>query len=102
MQHVPQGTQAAQGADKKLATGLCAIFLGWLGVHKFLLGYNQEGIILLAGTFVAWVVTFITCGIGSPLLAVPFVIGVIEGIIYLTKTDPEFYQTYIQGKKPWF
>ena len=30
------------------------------------------------------------------------VIGVVEGIIYLTKTDEEFYQTYVVEKKAWF
>jgi hypothetical protein len=30
------------------------------------------------------------------------VIGVVEGIIYLTKTDEEFHQTYVVGRKPWF
>jgi hypothetical protein len=26
----------------------------------------------------------------------------IEGIIYLTKSDDDFYETYIVDKKPWF
>jgi hypothetical protein len=30
------------------------------------------------------------------------VIGLIEGIIYLTKSDPEFYWTYVVGRKEWF
>ena len=29
-------------------------------------------------------------------------VGLIEGIIYLTKSDEEFYNTYQVGKKPWF
>lgn len=29
-------------------------------------------------------------------------IGLIEGIIYLTKTDEDFVATYINGKKGWF
>ncbi|MEY4085705.1 MAG: hypothetical protein RL074_1492, partial [Bacteroidota bacterium] len=28
--------------------------------------------------------------------------GLIEGIIYLTKSDEEFYQTYQVGQKHWF
>ena len=74
--------------NKKLLAGLLAILIGSLGVHKFILGYTQEGIIQI-------VITIVTCGIGS-------VIGLIEGIIYLTKTDEEFYQTYQVGKKGWF
>ena len=78
----------AMGADKKVTAGVCAILLGWLGVHKFILGYTQEGVIQL-------VVGVITCGLTN-------IVGIIEGIIYLTKSDEEFVRTYIQGKKGWF
>lgn len=74
--------------NKKMLAGILAIVLGGFGVHKFILGYTQEGIIQI-------VITFVTCGIGS-------IIGLIEGIIYLTKSDEEFYQTYQVGKKGWF
>lgn len=81
--------------NKKLLAGILAILLGWLGIHKFILGYKTEGIILLiiglSGIF--------TCGITSSISAL---IGLIEGIIYLTKTDEEFYETYQIGKKSWF
>jgi hypothetical protein len=30
------------------------------------------------------------------------IIGLVEGIIYLTKPDEEFVATYIVGKKGWF
>ena len=76
--------------------------LGSFGVHKFILGYQQEGLILLAVTIVAWIVALITCGIGTPLIVIPAIIGLIEGIMYLTKSDEEFVQTYILNKKPWF
>ena len=90
------GDWQAAGANKKMAAGICGILLGGFGVHKFILGYNTEGAIMLA----AWVVgMFLTCGIAS--LAVG-VVGLIEGIIYLTKSDEEFVRTYIQGKKAWF
>jgi len=78
----------AMGADKKIIAGICGILLGGFGVHKFVLGYTTEGIIQL-------VITLLTCGAGS-------VIGLVEGIIYLTKSDEEFVRTYIQGKKGWF
>lgn len=74
--------------NKKVLAGVLGIVLGGFGVHKFVLGYTQEGIIQL-------VVTFVTCGMGS-------LIGFVEGIIYLTKTDEDFYQTYQVGKKGWF
>lgn len=80
------------GAEKKIAAGICGILLGALGVHKFILGYTQEGVIML-------LITLLTCGVGGAVIGV---IGLAEGIIYLTKTDEEFVRTYIQGKKAWF
>lgn len=85
----------ASGENKKLLIGILSIVLGWLGVHKFILGYNTEGVILL----VLGLLGFFTCGFTS---AISGMIGLIEGIIYLTKTDEEFYNTYQVGKKPWF
>jgi len=75
--------------NKKVVAGILAILLGGLGVHKFILGYTQEGIIQI-------VISVVSCG------AIGGLIGLIEGIIYLTKTDEEFYQTYQVGKKGWF
>jgi len=40
-----------------------------------------------------------TCGMGASLVAI---VGLVEGIMYLTKSDEEFYNTYQAGKKPWF
>jgi len=78
--------------NKKMLSGILAIILGPFGVHKFVLGYTKEGLIML-------LITVLTCGIGA---AVTSIIGLIEGIIYLTKTDDEFYEMYQAGKKPWF
>lgn len=104
MQPMPQMGYAPKppGADKKLAAGICGILLGGLGIHKFVLGYQQEGIIMLSAYLVSFIIAMVTCGIGTPLILIPTVIGVIEGIIYLTKSDEEFSATYIQNKKPWF
>jgi TM2 domain-containing membrane protein YozV len=78
-------------ASKKLAAGICGILLGALGIHKFILGYTTEGLIML-------LVSVLTCGFGGFVMGV---IGLIEGIIYLTKTDAEFAQIYIADKKGW-
>ena len=86
----------AAGANKKMAAGLCGILLGGFGIHKFVLGYNTEGIIMLAACIVGGI---LTCGLASAAVGV---IGLIEGIIYLTKSDEEFVRTYVQNKKPWF
>jgi len=79
-------------ASKKIAAGICAILLGGFGVHKFILGYTTEGIILLAATL-------LTCGVGAMVTSI---IGIAEGVIYLTKSDDEFVNTYINSKKAWF
>ncbi|QDT39899.1 TM2 domain-containing protein [Stratiformator vulcanicus] len=81
-----------EGADKKLAAGICAILLGSFGVHKFILGYTTPGIIML-------LVSLLTCGIGALVMQV---IGIIEGIKYLTMSDQEFVDTYVNAEKPWF
>ena len=80
------------GADKKIAAGICGILLGALGIHKFILGYTMPGIIML-------LVTVLTLGFGGFVMGI---IGLIEGIIYLTKSDDEFVRIYVEGKKGWF
>jgi TM2 domain-containing membrane protein YozV len=80
------------GAEKKIAAGVCGILLGALGVHKFILGYTKEGVIML-------LVSILSCGL---LAWVMGLFGLIEGILYLTKTDAEFVATYVTAKKGWF
>jgi len=74
--------------SKRVVAGVLAILLGGLGIHRFILGDAVGGILRI-------VITFVTCGLGS-------LIGLIEGIIYLTKSDAEFVQTYQVEKKAWF
>lgn len=94
-QHGGYGAKPA-GADKKLAAGLCGILLGGFGVHKFILGYTTEGAIMLG----IWVLGLIfLCGIPSMVISI---IGIVEGIMYLTKSDEEFSNTYVLAKKGWF
>ncbi|MFU8884004.1 MAG: TM2 domain-containing protein [Cyanobacteriota bacterium] len=82
--------------SKKLAAGLTGIFLGAFGVHKFILGYSKPAIIMLVVSLAGGVVT---CGVASFVMGV---IGLIEGIIYLTKTNEEFQAEYLDAEKPWF
>jgi TM2 domain-containing membrane protein YozV len=89
-----------KGENKKMLAGILGILLGGLGVHKFILGYNQEGFILLGLTLVGIATSCLFFGIFLSMAA--GVIGLIEGIIYLTKSDEEFYETYQANKKPWF
>ncbi len=73
-----------EAKQKKIIAAILAILLGWLGIHKFYLGYVVAGIIQLALTFFL--------GIGG-------IIGLIEGIIYLVKSDDEFESVYVNGDK---
>ena len=82
-------------ASKKIPAGVCGILLGALGVHKFILGYTSEGVFMLMITVVGF--WFFLLG---PLLMALF--GLIEGIIYLTKSDEVFAATYVTNKKGWF
>jgi TM2 domain-containing membrane protein YozV len=84
--------QKTAGADKKIAAGICGILIGALGVHKFILGYTKEGVIML-------LVTVLTFGFGGMVTGL---IGLIEGILYLTKSDSDFVATYVNNRKGWF
>jgi hypothetical protein len=44
-------------------------------------------------------ITVLTCGVAGFVMGL---IGVIEGIIYLTQTPQEFKTTYLEGRKEWF
>ncbi len=87
-------TQSSE--NKKMLAGILAILLGGFGIHKFILGYNREGVILIILTLGLTILTLGTAG------WVVWVVTIVEGIIYLTKTDTEFYETYQLNKRPWF
>lgn len=91
------GTTSSPQPDssKKVPAGVCGILLGAFGVHKFILGYTSEGVFMLMITVVGF--WFFLLG---PLLMALF--GLIEGIIYLTKSDAAFTATYVTNKKGWF
>lgn len=88
----PSTSQLKEASSKKIAAGICGILLGGLGIHKFILGFTTAGVIML-------LVTLLTCGIGAMVMGV---IGLVEGILYLVKSDEEFYRVYMVEKKEWF
>jgi TM2 domain-containing membrane protein YozV len=90
---------ATTGSKNKLAAGLLAIFLGGLGIHKFYLGFTGPGLIFLLINTIGFAVTWMFFWIPNMILGV---ISLIEGIIYLTKSDEEFEQLYVVQKKKWF
>ncbi len=82
--------------SRRTSIGILAIIFGFLGVHKFMLGYKREGFILLAVSIFGGI---ITCGIA---IIVTDIIGIIEGIMILNKTPMQFKKTYIDRKTFWF
>jgi len=88
----PPPTAVASRASNKIPAGICGILLGSLGIHKFILGYTGAGLVMLLATV-------LTCGIAGVVM---HLIGLIEGIIYLCKSDEEFVRIYVAGRKEWF
>jgi TM2 domain-containing membrane protein YozV len=76
----------ADSGSKRMTAGILAILVGWLGAHRFYMGDTKGGIIRIL----------------TNLLCLGGIIGLVEGIIYLTKTDAEFHEIYEVGKKEWF
>lgn len=64
----------------KVAAGVLGILLGGIGVHKFYLGHVGKGIVYV-----------LFCWTG-----IPAIIGLVEGIIYLTSSDEKFYRDYVK------
>ncbi len=58
----------------RIAAGVLAIVLGGFGIHKFYLGKVGQGIMMLLFNWTG----------------IPWLIGLIQGIIYLTQSDEEF------------
>lgn len=79
-----------------VTAGLLAIFLGCFGIHKFYLGYNAVGFVMLAVTVLGSICTFGLAG------GVMMIIGLVEGIIYLMTGQQAFERSYVNGKKEWF
>ncbi|MFB6233064.1 MAG: NINE protein [Haloarculaceae archaeon] len=77
---VRQEPPAGSSDVDRTTAALLAILLGGLGVHKFYMGRTRLGVIYLC---FSWTL-------------IPALVGFIEGIIYLTKSDAEFQQQYVE------
>lgn len=90
--YTKQSVSTKASSKSAVAAGVLAILLGSLGIHKFYLGYSTAGVTML-------LVTLLTCGVGGVVMSI---IGIVEGIIYLTKPEDCFYETYVINQKEWF
>ena len=84
---------SSSGEKSKIIACLLALFLGSIGVHKFYLGYNTQGIIMLLCGTVGWILFL------PPIVMA--IIALIEAIMYISKSDEEFQEIYVDNEKPW-
>jgi TM2 domain-containing membrane protein YozV len=89
-------------SGKKIAAGICGIFFGTFGVHKFILGLTGGAVTMLVISLSGLVLGAFTCGMTWMVVPVMYVIGLVEGILYLTKSDAEFYHLYMVQRRQWF
>ncbi|MCE2565585.1 TM2 domain-containing protein [Komagataeibacter sp. FNDCF1] len=85
----------ACGDRSRIVAAVLAFFLGWMGFHKFYLGYGRAGLVMLVASMGGFVL------LGLPTLIMS-VIALVECILYLTKSDSDFYETHVAHEKEWF
>lgn len=90
------GTVPSSVSGTRIAAGVCGILFGGLGIHKFIIGQYGAGAVMLMTTLLLFTLT------RGRVSFVMGIVGFVEGIIYLTKSDADFYREYIVGKKAWF
>jgi TM2 domain-containing membrane protein YozV len=92
----------SDASTTKIVAGVCGILLGQFGVHKFVIGMTTPAVVMLAVTLGGYALA--PCTFFASLLAptTMHAIGLIEGILYLVKSDQEFHQRYMVEKHDWF
>ena len=101
--------------EKRIIAGICGVLVGSLGIHKFILGYQNAGVTMASTTAICVVVSLISGMAPVPIgvtivvgllttlvMSAVWVIGLVEGVLYLTKSDREFHKIYIKGHREWF
>ena len=82
-------------ADRNVAAVL-AILFGAFGVHKFYLRYYVPACLMLG-------ITLLGGFVDLPLASwAVWIVAIIEGILYLSKSQAQFYQTYVVNRREWF
>jgi TM2 domain-containing membrane protein YozV len=90
-----QVTSAPPAASKRLPAGILAILLGTLGAHKFFLGYPVAGVMMLLASGLSF-------AFAPQVTAVVALVGLLEGVLYLIKSDDDFVSTYQAHRRSWF
>lgn len=65
----------------RVIAGLCAIFVGTLGIQYFIIGKPKAGVITI-------ILSIVTCGLWG-------IVTLIQGILMLLMTDAEFDRKYV-------
>jgi TM2 domain-containing membrane protein YozV len=84
---LPPQMMGTQQRSMRIPCAIAGIVGGAFGIHKFMRGLPREGSFHIILTLLF--------GTGA-------IVGLIEGVMYLFKSDAEFEQVYIIGRKPWF
>ena len=79
-----------------VVAALLAFFGGMFGMHKFYLGYYQTAFTMMAASIVGGIVTF---GLAA---AVVWVVAVVEGATYASRTQTQFEEAYVRDRRDWF
>jgi TM2 domain-containing membrane protein YozV len=72
---------ADPNAKSKMVAGLLGIFLGWLGIHRFYLGYQNIAIAQLIVGVVGLILSPFTCGL---IVLGASIWGLVDGVMILT------------------
>lgn len=92
---VPENKKNISDQKNRIVACVLAFLFGVFGIHKFYLGYKRAGIIMFAVSVIGyWFFGIHGCVI--------YFVAVLEGIIYICKTDDEFYDTYVAHERDWF
>ena len=88
----------------RVTAAVFAFLFGWCGFHKFYLGYISTGIVYLLITLlsVCLIFSFFFTLVGVFTIYIPVIFSIVDGMRYLTKTDEEFQDIYVQGRRDWF
>lgn len=91
----PSAFAASRPIKDHVVAGLLAIFLGALGIYKFYLGYFNAGFLMLAVSVCLAPFTF---GISAIAMAI---LGIVEGVMYLSTDQARFEFVYVQHVREW-
>jgi TM2 domain-containing membrane protein YozV len=93
------GEVTPNNETSRLVAVWLALLLGFVGAHKLYMRRTTAGLIVL-GTLVAE--TIVVSGLPVFFLVVWRVVSLVEGVIYLIKTDEQFRNAYVREERAWF